>query len=335
MDLEHNPRLTAVEITQVWNSYMTNSLSLCVYSYFLNTVEDKHIKEIVQFGLDMSKVNLEALEGFFKKEGFPIPIGFNVKEDVDLNAPRLYSDNYILNNVKDTAMIGMNTYAACIGITAREDIYEYFSNCFVKTNQLHRMAKNLMLEKGTYVRGPYLQPPIKPDYVKKQSFLTGWFGERRPLTGLEITTLYANVQRNHLGASTVIGFSQVAQSKEVTKFLIRGKEIALKHIEVFGSLLNEENLPTPMSWSSEVTDNTSFVFSDKLMMFETTSLVAFSIGYYGLALSQSMRRDLSSHYTRLLAEIMKYAEDGANIMIHNGWLEEPPMALDRSKLADG
>lgn len=104
---------------------------------------------------------------------------------------------------------------------------------------------------------------------------------------------------------------------------------------MFGSLLNEESLPVPMTWDSEVTDNTSFVFSDRLIMFETTSLTASSIGYYGLALGGSMRRDISTHYTRLLAEIMKYAEDGANIMIDNGWLEEPPMAPNRDELVDG
>ncbi|MCM2535776.1 DUF3231 family protein [Neobacillus pocheonensis] len=27
-----------------------------------------------------------------------------------------------------------------------------------------------------------------------------------------------------------------------------------------------------------------------------------------------------------------FAEDGANIMIENGWLEEPPMAVDRDEL---
>lgn len=335
MEIEHNARLTAVEITQVWNAYMTNSLSVCVYSYFLKCVEDQSIKDVVQLGLDLSVANLKSLEGLLKKEGYPIPIAFNVKEDVDVHAPKLFSETYILNNVRDMSTIGMDTYAACIGISAREDVYEYFSNCFRKTNQLHRMAKNLMLEKGTYIRGPYLQPPNKPDYVKKQRFLTGWFGERRPLTGMEITSLYANIQRNHLGGSTLIGFEQVAQSKEVKKYFMRGKEIASKHVEIFGSILSEENLPIPMSWSSEVSDNTSFVFSDKLMMFETISLIAVSIGYYGLAISQSMRRDISTHYTRLLTEIMKYAEDGANIMINNGWLEEPPMALNRRKLADG
>jgi hypothetical protein len=335
MDTGHNPRLTAVEIAQIWNAYMTNSLSVCVFKYFLNCVEDPSIKEVIQFGLDISEYQVEKIPELFKKEKYPIPIGFSEKEDVDINAPKLYSDSYMLNNVKDMSMIGMNTYSAAIGMCAREDVYEYFSTCFSKTNELHRMAKNLMLEKGTYVRGPYIQPPDKPAYVKKQGFLTGWFGERRPLTGMEITTIYSNLQKNTLGASTLIGFAQVAQSKEVKKYIMRGKEIASKHIEVFSSLLNEESLPAPMTWDSEVTDNTSFVFSDRLIMFETTSLIASSIGYYGLALAGSMRRDISTHYTRLLAEIMKYAEDGANIMIDNGWLEKPPMAPNRDELVDG
>ncbi|GAA3332464.1 hypothetical protein GCM10020331_092700 [Ectobacillus funiculus] len=39
-------------------------------------------------------------------------------------------------------------------------------------------------------------------------------------------------------------------------------------------------------------------------------------------------------YSRLLIEILKFAEDGANIMISEGWLEQPPMAVDRKKLAE-
>ncbi|WP_284286306.1 hypothetical protein [Alicyclobacillus fastidiosus] len=32
-------------------------------------------------------------------------------------------------------------------------------------------------------------------------------------------------------------------------------------------------------------------------------------------------------------EVMLYAEDGAEIAIYNGWLEQPPMADDRKALA--
>jgi hypothetical protein len=34
----------------------------------------------------------------------------------------------------------------------------------------------------------------------------------------------------------------------------------------------------------------------------------------------------------MLPEIALYAEDGANIMIKHGWLEEPPQMQDRNQL---
>lgn len=37
----------------------------------------------------------------------------------------------------------------------------------------------------------------------------------------------------------------------------------------------------------------------------------------------------------LTSELLRYGEDGANLMIENGWLEEPPKASDRRKLSKG
>jgi hypothetical protein len=34
-----------------------------------------------------------------------------------------------------------------------------------------------------------------------------------------------------------------------------------------------------------------------------------------------------------MAEVGAFSEDGANLLIQNGWLEEPPQAVDRRKLA--
>jgi hypothetical protein len=42
--------------------------------------------------------------------------------------------------------------------------------------------------------------------------------------------------------------------------------------------------------------------------------------------------DLSALYVRLSAEIALYAEDGANVLINHGWLEEPTQADDRNAL---
>jgi hypothetical protein len=38
-------------------------------------------------------------------------------------------------------------------------------------------------------------------------------------------------------------------------------------------------------------------------------------------------------FARLSGEIAKYAEDGLNILISNGWLEKIPEAVDHRELA--
>lgn len=37
----------------------------------------------------------------------------------------------------------------------------------------------------------------------------------------------------------------------------------------------------------------------------------------------------SLYFPVIIAEIMLYGEDGMNIMINRGWLEQPPLAFDR------
>ncbi|MFS0671562.1 DUF3231 family protein [Ornithinibacillus sp. 179-J 7C1 HS] len=335
MEINHNARLTSTEITQLWTNYMNDSMGICVLKYFFNIVEDENIKSIVKHAIGLAESHLSKIEAFFEAEEYPIPIGFSVNEDVDINAPRLYSDNYILVYIRDMSQVGMNNYGVAVAFSAREDVYDYFSQNLSETNKLHKMALKLMLSKGLNVRPPYLSPPKRATYVEKQRFLIGWFAERRPLNGMEISNLFSNILRNALEIATLISFAQVANSKEVRQYMERGKEITSKHAEVLGSIMRENNLPIPMTLETEVTDSTTFVFSDKLIMFHTTTLNAAVLGYYGVSLATSHRRDLGNHYSRLSSEILKYCEDGANIMINNGWLEEPPMASDRQQLADG
>nr|WP_232310367.1 DUF3231 family protein [Mesobacillus selenatarsenatis] len=122
------------------------------------------------------------------------------------------------------------------------------------------------------------------------------------------------------------------RDKDVKQFLLKGLEVGNKHIKLFRAKLEESKLPAPMGWDSEITNSTSYTFSDKLMMFFTSGLISLSVGYYGTAIGQSPRGDIGSMYNRLSVEVQMYSEDGANIMIKNGWFEQPPMASDRDEL---
>ncbi|SDP63874.1 DUF3231 family protein [Halobacillus aidingensis] len=326
-------QLTSAEITQIWASYMNDSALICKLQHFLAKVDDNEIRPLIQQALVLAQGNVKSITDILNKEGYPIPYGFNTDEDVDVNAPQLFSDTFVLKYLHNGVQIALQTHSISLSLAVRADVYSFFNECLLQLTKFLREIKELLLDKGLYVKSPNLPTPEKYDFVKSQSFLTGYFGERRPLVGTEIVNLYANFQRNALGVANMIGFSQVAKSKEVRKFLVRGKEIAAKHCEIFGTKMREDDIPVPMTLETEVTDSTTFTFSDKLMMFYSTALIALSVGYYGSSMAMSPRRDLGVMYSRLAAEILKYAEDGTNIMIENGWLEEPPRALDRDELA--
>ncbi|WP_188456796.1 DUF3231 family protein [Virgibacillus oceani] len=334
MNAEHNTKLTSAELSQLWTSYQNDSGSICMLTYFLKSVEDAEIRSLLDHALQLSQSHIQKLSGIFTNENFPIPKGFTKDQDLNINAPRLFTDVYMLQFMKQSAQISLNGYSVAKSLAVRSDIDAFFGQCLAEANQLDTMAKNILLTKGLYVRSPYIPYPDKIDFVKKQRFLTGWLGERRPLLSLEMTNLFANFQRNALGIATLIGFSQVAKSEKVKQFFIRGKEIAAKQNEVFGSLLREDDLPVPMTSETYVTESKVAPLSDRLMMFTITGLIALGIGYYGTSISTSLRRDLVAHYDRFIHEILKYSEDGANILIENGWMEEPPRASNRDELAN-
>jgi len=117
----------------------------------------------------------------------------------------------------------------------------------------------------------------------------------------------------------------VAQSQEVRDYFIKGIEIAHKHIDIFSDLLEKDDLPS-IILDTEVINSNSSPFSDKIMLYHTTFIDAVSTGFYGFAMGASSRNDITASYARLMAEALKYGGEGANIMIKNGWMEEPPQA---------
>ena len=52
----------------------------------------------------------------------------------------------------------------------------------------------------------------------------------------------------------------------------------------------------------------------------------------GMALSQNIRSDLQTKYLKYIAEIMKFSQKCANLMIEKEWLEQPPIVLRHKDL---
>ncbi|KIL38981.1 hypothetical protein SD70_22825 [Gordoniibacillus kamchatkensis] len=333
-DRERSIRLTSGEISNLWTSYMNDTMAACGIKYFLAKVEDAQVKSVLEYALELSHNHVKRIKQFFSEEQFPIPIGFT-EEDVEANAPRLYSDKFFLLYMVNMGRFGLSSYSIALSTSSRADIREFYSECIASTTELFNKATEAMQEKGLHVRPPSIPTPSQAEMVHDQSFFGNFLniGKKRPLLAVEINNLAYNIERNTLGKSLIMGFSQVAQTKEVRQYFERGRDIAQKHIEIFSEMLTNEHLQAPMTWDSEVTDSTTPPFSDKLMMYHVSGLIAAGMGQYGMAASTSPRGDLTAMYARLSVELGDYANDGANIMIQNGWLEKPPQTVDREALA--
>lgn len=286
----------------------------------------------MELGLELSKSHLEKITGFFQQENFPVPVGFT-EEDVNLNAPPLFSDVFILVYMHVMTIHGLTGYAGAVCTSIRDDQRSYFIQCNIETMELYNKLIDAMVHKGIISRPPNINAPDKVDFVKKQNYLTGWFGKRRPLNVIEVSGIFFNLKKDIVKIVLEIGFCQVAKSKEISDYIRRGEKICDKHYDILSAILSEDNLPSPPKWDAEVSNSTVSPFSDKLMLFHIITLITTASGYYGAAYSLSQRRDLGAEYLLLITDITKYAEDGANILIDNGWLEQPPTFDDRDKLA--
>jgi len=82
----------------------------------------------------------------------------------------------------------------------------------------------------------------------------------------------------------------------------------------------------------EVTNSPVSPFPDKLIVALFLFLNSIDVTLIGHALSLSMRVDLATYYSKVIGEILIYAEKGFNIMVNRQWLEPPPQAPNRKVL---
>ncbi|PWA07620.1 hypothetical protein DCC39_16455 [Pueribacillus theae] len=325
-------QLTPAEMGKLWVTYIGNTAGKCVLSYYLQHIDDQDIKKVVENALNLSESIVENIKEIFIQDNFPIPVGFT-DDDMNLGAPRLFSDEFYLHYLKYTCKAGMSIYSIAIPLITRKDIRDFFINTFDSTVNLINEVEDTLMAKGFYIKLPQISIPDKVDFIKKQNYLSGFFGDTRPLHALEIAHLYDDNENNVTSKGLLIAFSQVAKTEKVQKFLLRGKEITNKHIEACSQQLHKDNLPSHPLLDDLVSTSTISPFSEKLMLWHKLEMFSMKIRAYANAISLSQRRDITTMYTRFLKDIGLYVEDGTNIMIDNGWLEQPPKATDRKELA--
>lgn len=225
---------------------------------------------------------------------------------------------------------GLANYAMALNISTRKDTIDFFSRAIYQSVELKQRITNV--NKGLYIKAPYLDYKEAAQFVAKESFLRGWFGKRRTLTSQEVAHLYLNSFNSQLIEAILIGFSQVAEGTEVKNYFKKGHILSRSIIKDLGEVLTESSIPAPRTWDTEIMNSSEPPYSDKLMMFLVGAISAIGIANFGGSLSLTLRHDLALRYWAILNKIGTYAEDGASIMINHGWFERPPQCINRRDL---
>lgn len=323
--------LVSSEIAGLWNAYMSESLIIRVLSYFINRVDDSDTRTLLQQTYDLSIKHIAEITTLFNEAGLPIPEGFS-ENDVNITAPRLFTDTFYLAYLSFMSRVAMHNYTLILDQIARVDIRDYFSKRVIDSIDLYNKSVDLRLSKGIFVRAPFVEVPKKVQYVKNQSFMIDFFGKKRPMLLNEVTQLFGTTFSNIVGKAIATGFAQVSKNEKITQYLFEGMDLSSKIIKELTVVFSEEEIPIPSTSDSFVTDSTVAPFSEKLMLTHMLVLSSSGVSSLGMAISESLRSDLYILYFKYIAEIMKFSQKGAKIMIENEWLEQPPDVIKHKDL---
>ncbi|MCM3601715.1 DUF3231 family protein [Robertmurraya korlensis] len=324
--------LTSAEVSALWLQYMGDSMAICVYKYFLKIVENKDIETILELSFQFAESHIKNITEFLKSANFQIPIGFT-ESDVNISAPRLFSDQFLLFYSYIMTIHGLSAYSLAVTNSERKDIQNYFFECMVSSRELFQKIVELAKKQPKYSSVPSIPSPHGAKFMESPGFISNLIGDKRPLNSSEISTLFFNSMKTGFIRSLALAFSQVAVNEDVRNFMLKHVKLAGKDVESFDDLLQKDHLPIPEKWDAEITDSTVSPFSDKLIMFHSGFLVNAALSYYGASLGSTFRSDIIINYSKAFTHAMEGGASSFNIMVKNGWLEKQPEAIDRKSLA--
>jgi hypothetical protein len=326
-------KLTSSEIGTLWGEYVNGTAADVVNRYMYSIIEDGAIKAIFNDALKTFEKQKNQLVTFFEKEGFPVPIGFN-ESDLFLGKQRLFSDAFCLNYLHIMTVHGLLGHSTSFSVSVRKDLRDFYDSCDNDAKRMYHQTIELLLEKGIFQRDPLYYPYDHPQFVSSNDFKDGLFGKGRTLAATEIISISLNLKKSIMAKTLSIAFSQVAESKEVRKFLTESEKTADGQIKAFAKILQADNLPVPKSLETEVTISTDSPFSDRLLMYQMGFLFQAAQTYHGAGLATAMRTDLVTTYEGTILQNLMVTKNWFNVMVKNNWLEQPPLAPNRTEIAN-
>lgn len=325
-------KLTSAEIGTLWTEYVNGTMTDCVNRYMYSIIEDESIKKVFEDAINIFAKQKQEITQKIVKEGFPVPMGFT-EADINMGAPRLFTDIFCLHYLHIMTLHGLLAHITSLSVSTRKDLREMYDSFDNDGKRMFNQTIELLLEKGKFQRDPLFYPEESVEFIENKNFAAGLLKTNRPLAATEIVGLSFNIKKNIMAKTLSIAFSQVVQSQDIRKFIEDSINIADNQIQSLSKILKDDNLPSPASFETEITESKVAPFSDRLMMYHIGLLYQTGQVYHGTGLASSIRADLAMVYEKVILKNITVVKDWFDIMVKNKWMEQPPLAPDRKEIA--
>lgn len=325
--------ISGSEVGTLWLTYQEKTMILRIIEYFLEKSDDQEAKNILGMLWQELQFYVDQIKKLFEKQGINIPIGYT-KADVNIEAPPLFDNGFDIIFLRVLKEMSMGLYAINMNMSYRVEVMQIFEGLTTVTQKVYKLATLYLLRKGLLALPPKVTMPKTTEFIKNKGYLSGLnpFKDKRTLNDIEMGILHHAIESNNVGMQLMLGFAQCAQDKKVKQYFVKGLELAKKQIKLFEEILLDSNIHISIASGSTVTTSTASPFSDKLMMHCTTFLNGFSTVGTSFGTFFSLRRDINLKTTLIAKDVYLYAQEGIELMIKNGWFEEPPQMEDRPSL---
>lgn len=324
-----NIGLTATEVSNIWTSYLKNSMEQRLFEYFHSTIEDQDVKKVAEKMLAQSNKNLNELKILFVKDNLTIPYGFT-EEDVTLSTGKVFSDTFILYFLHDLTMLSMSTYPSALTDCTRKDVRIFFQTCIEFSIAIQNEITDLMLSQGVFLKPPQLTIESEIAFVDNIKYINGSLGSSRPINVAEIANLSRIIHRAQFSKMVFVTFGKLATNKKVQNHCSKGRDEIVKVINSLQEVLVQENISLSASGDYQTYEVEMSPFSDRLMLFFlNTCLGMFCFTMISQAMISSMRSDIVLKVNTISKDMHKYYGLGLVLTIREGWLEQPPHAPDQ------
>lgn len=323
--MTEKPKMNSSELGSLWTTYQKKTMILRILEYFIEKADEIEAKNLMSDLWEQLHPMVIELRTILESEGAAVPKGFT-KEDVNLEAPKLWENGFDIMISRLLKEISMGMYALHLTTSYREDIVKFYKQLSEITEKHYNHFTQYLLKKSLLSRPTYVMMPKSTDYITDKQYMKGTniLGHKRPLNTVEFGTLYHAIESNITGLQLLKGFAQCAKDEDVQKYFTKGKELSKEIIKEDQNILLENSIQSPATPGGTVTSSTMAPFSERLMLFCNFLLSSFSLGGQGFSSTFLWRNDLLTKTVKQAKDVIEYTREGTILMMSKGWLEEPP-----------